>query len=162
MKNDALYQIPLMSIDGVKTTLKPYQGKVLLIVNLASRCGFTKQYADLQILYQEYHEKGLEVLGFPCNQFLHQEPGDNQEIKEFATSCFQVTFPLFAKIHVKGKEQSPLYAYLHKNLQKRPLKFIPWNFTKILVDARGNVLAQYAPVSAMKKIRQAIDLLLPS
>lgn len=165
MKNknsEELYDIPLTTIDGEKTTLKPYQGKVLLIVNVASRCGFTPQYKELETLYRDYQEKGFAVLGFPCDQFLHQEPGSNDEIKTFAESCFNVTFPLFEKIEVKGKGRAPLYTYLAKHIEKRPFKFIPWNFTKILVDQNGRVLRRYLPVTPFKKIRKAVESLLPS
>lgn len=155
-----LYDIPITTITGKPTTLKPYQGKVLLIVNVASRCGFTPQYKELEMLYRDYQHQGLVVLGFPCDQFLHQEPGSNEEIKEFAESCFHITFPMFAKINVKGPERAPLYDYLKQHLQKRPLKFIPWNFTKILVDQQGQVLKQYAPIKSFTTIRKAVDQLL--
>ena len=128
-EHNELYDIPLTTIDGKTTSLSPYHGQVMLIVNVASRCGFTPQYAELEALHQDYQHRGLVVLGFPCNQFLHQEPDTNEAIKTFAESCFRVTFPLFAKIDVKGAKQSPLYAWLRKHLKKRPLKFIPWNFT---------------------------------
>lgn len=155
-----LYDIPIQTIDGESTTLKPYQGQVLLLVNVASHCGFTPQYAELESLYRDYHARGLSVLGFPCNQFFHQEPSPNKEIKAFAESCFQVTFPLFAKLDVKGRKQSPLYAYLGKNIEKRPLKFIPWNFTKVLVDKNGCVLRRYLPTTSFKTIRKAVEDLL--
>ena len=157
----ALYDIPLQTMEGETTTLKPYQGQVMLIVNVASRCGFTPQYAELETLYRDYNERGFIVLGFPCDQFMHQEPGTDAEIKAFAESCFRVTFPLFAKTKVKGPEKAPLYAYLAKHLEKRPLKFIPWNFSKILVDTQGHVLRQYLPIASFKTIRQAIEGLLP-
>ena len=159
---DALYDIPLKTINGETITLKPYQGKVMLIVNVASRCGFTPQYAELETLYRDYQERGLIILGFPCDQFMNQEPGSNDEIKAFADSCFRVTFPLFAKIDVKGPNQAPLYTYLRKHIEKRPLKFIPWNFTKILVDAHGHVIRRYLPITSFKTIRKAIEPLLPA
>jgi glutathione peroxidase len=161
--NDAisLYDIPLVAIDGKPTTLAPYKGKVLLIVNVASRCGFTPQYAELEKLYQEYQHRGFSVLGFPCNQFLHQEPGSNQDIQQFAESCFRVTFPLFAKLDVKGANQSPLYAYLKKHIEKRPFKFIPWNFTKILVTPDGRILRRYLPTTSFHKIRTDMEPLFP-
>lgn len=157
-----LYTIPLTTTDGAATSLRAYRGKVLLIVNVASRCGFTSQYAELESLFREYQARGLVVLGFPCNQFLHQEPGKNEEIKAFVDSCFHITFPLFAKIDVKGVHQSPLYRYLAKHIQKKPLKFIPWNFTKILVDAQGRVLCRYLPITSFKIIRKSIEALLPA
>lgn len=156
-----LYDIPVVTIDGETTTLKPYQGKAMLIVNVASRCGFTPQYTELETLYRDYQNRGLVVLGFPSDQFRHQEPGTNEEIKAFAESCFRVTFPLFAKINVQGAEQAPLYTYLAQHIQKRPLKFIPWNFTKILVDPDGQVLRRFLPITSFKTIRKAIEPILP-
>ena len=157
----ALYDIPLKTINGDAITLRPYHGKVMLIVNVASRCGFTPQYKELEQLYRDYQSRGFVVLGFPCDQFMHQEPGDNEEIKAFAESCFRVTFPLFAKLNVNGVERAPLYTYLAKHIEKRPLKFIPWNFTKILVDQHGRVLRRYLPITSFKTIRKAIEALLP-
>lgn len=160
-KTKAFYQIPLQTIQGKETTLKPYQGQVLLIVNVASRCGFTRQYHALQKLYDDYHAKGVTVLGFPCDQFFHQEPGSDAEIHAFATSCFRVTFPMFAKLNVKNPNQSSLYAYLAKQVEKKPwLFFVPWNFTKVLVDHKGRVLKRYLPTTSMKKIRGDLDRLL--
>ncbi|KTD24370.1 glutathione peroxidase [Legionella lansingensis] len=157
---NSIYDVPVTKMDGSQANLKPYRGKVMLIVNVASRCGFTPQYKELETMYQDYKDEGFSVLGFPCNQFLHQEPGTPQEIQEFAESCFRVTFPLFAKIDVKGANQAPLYNYILKNIKRRPLKFIPWNFTKILVDAQGNVLKQYLPIASFKKIRKDVEKLL--
>jgi len=162
IEQKALYDIPLLAITGETTSLKPYQGQVMLIVNVASRCGFTGQYAELEALHQEYQHRGLVVLGFPCDQFFHQEPGSNEEIKLFAESCYRVSFPLFAKLKVKGAQQSPLYAYLAKHIEKKPLKFIPWNFTKVLVDSNGRVLRRYLPTTSFKTIRKAVEGLLPS
>src|SRR5271168_5232676 len=118
---NTIYDIPIKTINHQDTTLKSYEGQVMLIVNVASRCGFTPQYTDLQKLYEEYHSRGFTLLGFPCDQFLHQEPGNEKEIKAFAESCFRVTFPLFSKITVNGKERHPLYAYIAKHIQKKPL-----------------------------------------
>ncbi|WED41857.1 glutathione peroxidase [Legionella cardiaca] len=157
----SIYEVPVKKMDGSQSNLQAYKGQALLIVNVASRCGFTPQYTDLEALYQDYHAKGFSILGFPCNQFLHQEPGSHEEIKEFAESCYRITFPLFAKIDVKGTNQAPLYQYIRSNIQKRPLKFIPWNFTKIVVDPQGKVLKQYLPTTSFKKIRKEIELLLP-
>ncbi|WP_133128590.1 glutathione peroxidase [Legionella nagasakiensis] len=155
-----LYDIPVTTINGEPTTLKPYKGQVMLIVNVASRCGFTKQYAELESLYQDYRQRGVVVLGFPCNQFREQEPGGNEEIKAFAESCFRVTFPLFGKCDVKGPSQAPLYAYLASHIEKKPWIFIPWNFTKILVDQNGRVLRRYPPTTSFKTIHNALDELL--
>ncbi|MDP3706076.1 MAG: glutathione peroxidase [Legionellaceae bacterium] len=154
-----LYDIPVQDSNGNNVTLKPYHGKVMLIVNVASRCGFTPQYKELQALYDEYKDRGFTVLGFPCDQFSHQEPGNEAEIKEFATSCFRVTFPLFAKLNVKKPDQAALYTYLSKHIEKKPWIFIPWNFTKILVDAEGRVLRRYLPITSFKTIRKTLDLL---
>lgn len=160
LPDSSLYDVPVECMNGEKITLKTHQGQVLLIVNVASRCGFTSQYAELELLYQDYVKQGFSILGFPCNQFLTQEPGSNEEIKAFAESCYKVSFPLFAKIDVKGEHQAPIYNYLLKYMKKRPLKYIPWNFTKILVDQNGNVLKQYLPITSFKKIRKDIQCLL--
>lgn len=156
----ALYTIPLKKIDGTPTTLAPYQGQVLLIVNVASRCGFTPQYKALETLYRGYKDKGVQVLGFPCNQFLKQEPGNAKAIQDFTQSCFNLTFPLFEKIDVKGSHQSPLYAYLKAHLHKKPLFFVPWNFTKILISPNGEVLEQFLPTTSMRHIQKKIEQLI--
>ncbi|MDX2345527.1 MAG: redoxin domain-containing protein [Legionella sp.] len=155
-----LYQIPLKTLGGKQATLAPYAGDILLIVNVASRCGFTKQYKALEALYQEHKAHGVQVLGFPCNQFLNQEPGDKQQIQAFTDSCFRITFPLFEKINVKGKNQSPLYTYLAQHIQKKPLVFVPWNFTKILVSREGDILRQFLPTTSPQKISKHIQQLL--
>ncbi|WP_133130692.1 glutathione peroxidase [Legionella yabuuchiae] len=157
--SDELFNIPVTTIEGELTTLTPYKGQIILIVNVASRCGFTKQYTELEQLYQDYKDQGFTVLGFPCNQFLKQEPGGEAEIKEFVERCFMVTFPLFAKCHVRGPKQSRLYAYLAKHIEKKRWPLIPWNFTKILVDQEGRVLKRFPPTTAMTKIRQEIERL---
>ncbi len=156
-----LYSIPLKTLSGKETTLAPYQGDVLLIVNVASRCGFTSQYKALETLHRNYQAKGLRVLGFPCNQFLKQEPYDAETIKQFTSSCFNVTFPLFEKAYVKGPHQSPLYAYLEQNLENKPWIFVPWNFTKILVTPDGRVLRQFLPTTNLTRIERAATSLLP-
>ena len=156
----SLYDIPLKTITGKTTTLAPYRGDVLLIVNVASHCGFTPQYKALETLYQTYKKQGFQVLGFPCNQFLKQEPEGNPQIQQFATTCYKTSFPLFEKIDVKGPNQSALYAYLAKHIQKKPLFFIPWNFSKILVSQKGEVLRQFLPTTNMKKISTHISQLL--
>jgi len=157
---DELYSIPIKTLDGETTTLAPYRGEILLIVNVASRCGFTSQYKALEALHRKYHNKGVRVLGFPCNQFLNQEPGDANSIKAFTSSCFNITFPLFEKIDVKGSKQSPLYAYCAKHIEKKPWVFVPWNFTKILIGPDGRVLQQFLPTKTISTVQQTIDKVL--
>ncbi len=137
-----LYAIPVKEIDGKETTLKPYSGKVLLIVNVASQCGYTRQYEGLEALWRKYQDKGLVVLGFPANDFGEQEPGTNAEIKKFCTSRFAVTFPMFEKIHVKGSEQHPLFHELTGPGSPVPGE-IKWNFGKFLVGKDGRILARF-------------------
>lgn len=141
-----LYEIPVRTIDGVDTTLKPYHGKPLLIVNVASRCGYTPQYKGLEALYRKYKDQGLVVLGFPCNQFGSQEPGDENQIRQFCEENYSVTFPLFAKIDVNGINTHPLYRYL-KSAKKGMFgrETIWWNFTKFLIAPNGEVLQRYGP-----------------
>ncbi len=152
-----IYAIKSTDIDGTLQTMNRYHGKTLLIVNVASRCGFTSQYEGLQTLYDTYREKGFEVLGFPCNQFGHQEPGDEAEIKGFCSLTYNVTFPLFAKVEVNGNNAHPLYRYL-KSAKKGLLgtEAIKWNFTKFLVGPDGSVLKRYAPTDTPARI--AADL----
>jgi glutathione peroxidase len=140
-----LYDIPLPTIDGGTTTLRRFRGKYLLIVNVASRCGFTPQYEGLEALYRR-HRKDLVVLGFPCNQFGGQEPGSESEIRTFCSEHYDVTFPLFAKINVNGPNEHPLYGHL-KSAKRGFLgrKSIAWNFTKFLVGRNGEVLRRYGP-----------------
>ena len=144
--DDSIYNIPLKDIDGTATTLKPFQGKVLLIVNVASKCGFTPQYAALEALYKKYKDRGLVVLGFPCNQFLGQEPGTNAGIKQFCTLTYNVTFPMFEKIEVNGANRHPLYVFLAgKDSPQSGL--IKWNFTKFLISRDGKILDRFAPMT---------------
>jgi glutathione peroxidase len=134
------------NIDGEPVSLSTYQGKVLLIVNTASKCGLTPQYKDLQNLYEEYQEQGLEILGFPANNFMAQEPGKNAKIKQFCKDKYQVTFPMFSKISVKGHEIHPLYAYLTRKEQNGVLDApVAWNFQKFLIDRQGKVIKSFAP-----------------
>ncbi len=143
-KSGNIYDLKLTSIDGQPIELSKYKGKVLLIVNVASECGMTPQYEGLQALHEKYKEKGLAVLGMPCNQFGAQEPGSNQEIKAFCTSSYKVTFDMFSKIEVKGKEASPLYKQL-TILDTKPQGAGPvgWNFEKFLVSRKGDVIARF-------------------
>jgi glutathione peroxidase len=139
---DALYDIPLKDIDGKDANLKPYAGKVLLIVNVASRCGFTPQYAGLEALYQKYGPQGLVVCGFPCNQFGAQEPGTDAEIKQFCTAKYDVTFPMFDKLEVNGNNRHPLYQLLAGSTSPFPGD-IRWNFTKFLIGRDGKIAARF-------------------
>jgi glutathione peroxidase len=139
-----LYDIPLKDINEEPATLAPYKGKVLLVVNVASQCGFTPQYKALEAVYRARHDAGLVVLGFPCNQFGHQEPGSNAEIKAFCTANFQVSFPLFDKLDVNGEHRHPLYAALAGPASPFPGD-IRWNFTKFLVGRDGRIVARFGP-----------------
>jgi glutathione peroxidase len=140
-----LYNFKVDSIDNKPVTLSDYQGKVLLMVNVASQCGFTPQYTGLESLYEKYRDKGLVVMGFPANNFGAQEPGSNEEIKTFCSRKYSVNFPMFSKMSVKGSDESPLYQYLTKTANPKTVGDIKWNFTKFLVDKSGNVIARFEP-----------------
>jgi glutathione peroxidase len=140
--NTSLYDIPLKDIDGKDTSLKAYQGKVLLVVNVASKCGFTPQYESLEAIQKKYEAKGFTVVGFPCNDFGAQEPGTADEIKRFCSSKYSVTFPLFEKLHVKGPEQHPLYAALTGKQSPFPGD-IKWNFGKFVIGKDGKILKRF-------------------
>lgn len=156
-----IYDFSVKTIDGQTETLDNYRGQVLLIVNVASRCGFTPQYEGLEQLYRRYRDSGFVVLGFPCDQFGHQEPGDEAEIKSFCTLNYGVSFPLFAKINVNGSDAHPLYQYL-KVAQKGVLgsESIKWNFTKFLVARDGSVVKRFAPSDTVEIIERDLPLLL--
>ena len=141
--NNNISKLSVKDIDGKIVNLSDYQGKVLLIVNVASYCGYTKQYSGLEEIYKKYKDKGFEILAFPCNQFGQQEPGTNEEIKSFCSSKFDVTFKLFDKVDVNGKDQSPLYSILTNN-ETTGKADIKWNFEKFLIDKNGNVVSRYA------------------
>lgn len=143
--------------DGNTKNLADYSGRVLLIVNTASECGFTPQYKGLQELYAKYHDKGLEVLGFPCDQFGHQEPGSDEQIKSFCALNYGVTFPLFSKIEVNGDNADPLYKFLKKEKGGILGDAIKWNFTKFLVDKQGNVVERFAPQTTPEKISSDVE-----
>ena len=138
----SLYDIPLKDIDGKPTSLAAYKGKVLLIVNVASKCGNTPQYAALEAMQKKYESKGFTVLGFPCNDFAGQEPGSAEQIKEFCSSTYSVTFPLFEKLHVKGPEQHPLYAALTGKDSPVPGP-IDWNFAKFVIGRDGKIITRF-------------------
>jgi len=139
---DMIYDLPLKDIDGKATSLKAYKGQVMLIVNVASKCVFTPQYTGLEALYQKYKDKGLTVLGFPCNQFGHQEPGTDEEIKQFCSARYSVTFPLFDKIDVNGQNRNGLYSALAGKESPFPGD-IRWNFTKFLIGRDGRIIARF-------------------
>jgi glutathione peroxidase len=155
------YDFTARDIDGAEQSLAAYRGKPLLVVNVASKCGFTPQYTGLQALYARFHEQGLEVLGFPCDQFGHQEPGDESEIKTFCATRYDVTFPMFAKIEVNGANAHPLYQWLKS--EKAGIlgtEAIKWNFTKFLVDRTGRVVRRYAPNDTPEKIEKDLAAVL--
>ena len=157
----SIYQFEAELLDGKTKQFADYEGKVLLIVNTASKCGFTPQFAGLEKLYEKYKDRGLEVLGFPCNQFGSQEPGSNAEIMQFCELNYGVTFPLMGKVNVNGPEAAPVFEYLKEHarglLKSRAIK---WNFTKFLVNKEGVVVKRYAPRTKPASIAQAIEELL--
>ena len=161
MDLSSIYDIQVLDKAQQKISLNLYRGKVLLIVNVASQCGFTAQYEGLQQLYSQFSAKGFEVLAFPCNQFGGQEPGSDDEIQAFCSTRFNVTFPVFSKIDVNGSNASELFQYL-KQQQSGVLgsKRIKWNFTKFLVDARGSIIARFPPSTAPVKLESIIQGLL--
>lgn len=180
----SVYDFQATTIDGEVRALSDYRGQVLLIVNTASKCGFTPQYAQLEELYQKYREQGFQVLGFPCNQFLEQEPEDNPKIKEFCQLNYQVSFPLFAKLEINGPGAAPLFTFLKEHFpfqgfdQSHPLGVkldeilsaqdgdyargndIKWNFTKFLVDRTGEVVQRFEPTAPLGDIEEAVARLL--
>ena len=179
-----VYDFTVKDIQGHDVSLSQYKDKVLLIVNTASKCGFTPQYDGLEALYQKYKDKGLVILGFPCNQFLEQDPEDNQHIEQLCRLNHGVTFPLFAKIDVRGDQAAPLYQYLTEAapfkgyetdkesgqlIQKVVSEHYPdnaqgngikWNFTKFLIDRSGNVVARFEPIDSLSAVEDAINELL--
>jgi glutathione peroxidase len=153
----AILDIPVSTLDGQVTTLGSYGAKALLIVNVASKCGFTPQYTGLEALHRQYKDKGLLVAGFPCDQFGHQEPGDAAEIRQFCSLNYEVSFPLFAKIEVNGATAHPLYQALKAAVPGiLGTEAIKWNFTKFLVDGQGRVVARYAPTDTPQNIEKDI------
>ncbi len=156
-----LYELSAKLNNGRNKKLSDYKGKVLLIVNTASKCGFTPQYAGLQLLYAKYKERGFEVLGFPCDQFGHQEPGTDDEIKSFCQINYGVSFPLFAKIEVNGEAAHPVFKFLKSEKGGLLGDSIKWNFTKFLVDEKGNVVDRYSPTTPPAAIEHDVEKLLP-
>ena len=154
----SIYDFSATTIDGEQQSLSKYRGHPLLIVNVASKCGFTPQYAGLEALYRKYHERGLEILGFPCDQFGHQEPGDEAAIKDFCSLTYGVSFPMFSKIKVNGADAHPLYRYLKG---ERPgilgLEAIKWNFTKFLIGKDGEPLKRFAPADRPESLESDVE-----
>ena len=178
-----LYDIAITEADGSAATLAPYQGKVLLVVNTATRCGFTPQYEELEAMYEKYRDLGFEILDFPCNQFGGQAPGTAEEIKEFCTGTYNTQFPQFAKIDVNGENAAPLFTWLKEqkgfegfgesDTAKRMAGMmermdpdyaaksdIKWNFTKFLIDRNGNVVARFEPMEPLFKVEQEVKALI--
>lgn len=157
----SVYDFEANLLDGTPQRLDAYRGKALLIVNVASKCGFTPQYEGLEALYRANKDSGFEILGFPCNQFGHQEPGDADAIRDFCSAKYDVTFPLFAKIDVNGADAHPLYKFLkHAAPGVLGSEAIKWNFTKFLVDREGNVVRRYASADTPEKIGKDLAALL--
>jgi glutathione peroxidase len=156
-----LFRIPVVGIEGETATLAPYRGKVLLIVNVASACGFTPQYQGLEVLWRKYRDRGFAVLGFPCNQFGRQEPGSESDILCFTKERYSVSFPLFAKIEVNGAHQHPLYKYLKQSAKGLlGTESIKWNFTKFLSNRDGEIVARFGPATTPSTIEARIEGLL--
>lgn len=158
---ETIYGFECKTINGEAVQMEDYRGKVVLIVNTASKCGFTPQFADLESLYKDYADKGLVILGFPCNQFGKQDPGSNEEIQEFCQLNYGVSFPMFAKIDVNGSDTDPLFKHLKESAPGLlGSKKIKWNFTKFLVNKEGEVVERFAPSTNPKQIRESVDSLL--
>ena len=145
---------------GSDVSLSEFKGKVLLIVNTATRCGFTPQYTGLEALYEKYNEKGFEILDFPCNQFLFQAPGTDEDINEFCSLNYNTKFPRFSKVKVNGKEEEPLFRFLKDSAPENTGKNVKWNFTKFLVDRSGNVVHRFEPTDTPESIEKSIEELL--
>ena len=158
---NTVYDFSCQTPQGKDKSLEDYKGKVLLVVNTASKCGFTPQFAGLEEMYATYKDKGLEILGFPCNQFGKQDPGSNGEIMEFCQLNYGVSFPMFGKVEVNGADADPLFKHLKKSAPGvLGSEGIKWNFTKFLIDASGNVVKRYAPKDTPKAIATDIEKLL--
>ena len=154
------YSFKAVSLKGKEISMDQYKGKVVVIVNTASKCGFTPQYADLEKLYQQYKDKGLVILGFPCNQFGKQEPGTAKDISEGCLINYGVSFPMFSKVDVNGENAHPLFSYLKSALPGLITNRVKWNFTKFVIDAEGNSVKRYAPITSPLKMEQLIVSLL--
>ena len=158
----SVYEFKVKNIKGEEKSLKEYEGKVLLIVNVASKCGYTPQYKELEEIHKEYTGKGLSILGFPCNQFGAQEPGNEEEIQKFCSVNFGVTFDMFSKVEVNGTEENPLYGYLKETCPGiLNTKAIKWNFTKFLINKEGKAVKRFGPNDKPLSIIDHIEKLLP-
>jgi glutathione peroxidase len=156
--SNTIYDLDYIANNGEKVPFKQYEGKVLLIVNTASKCGFTPQYDGLEALYKEHKEQGLEVIGFPCDQFGHQEPGSDSDIAQFCEMRFNLSFPLSKKVEVNGDNAAPIYKFLKSEAPGiLGSKRIKWNFTKFLIGKQGNVLKRYSPTTKPKEIEADIN-----
>lgn len=158
----SIYDFEVLDFKGNPVKLEKYRGKVLLIVNTATKCGFTKQYDGLEKFYLEHKDEGFEILDFPCDQFLHQAPGTNEEIHDFCILRFAIAFPQFSKIKVNGKEENPLYTYLKNNCEVNKGKRIKWNFTKFLISKDGTIASRYEPNQTIDEFKDDIIKLLIS
>ena len=158
----SIYDFEVLDYKGNPVKLEKYRGKVLLIVNTATKCGFTKQYDGLEKFYLEHKDEGFEILDFPCDQFLHQAPGTNEEIHDFCILRFAIAFPQFSKIKVNGKEENPLYTYLKNNCEVNKGKRIKWNFTKFLISKDGTIVSRYEPNQTINEFKDDIIKLLIS
>jgi glutathione peroxidase len=157
----SVHEFTAMTLDGEQQSLAEYKGKAMLIVNVASKCGFTPQYTGLEALYRKYRNQGFVVLGFPCDQFGHQEPGDEHEIRQFCSLNYDVSFPMFAKVEVNGEGTHPLYRFLKEHGHGfLGIDAIKWNFTKFLVDREGEVVRRYAPTDTPEKIEKDLAAVL--
>ncbi len=155
-----IFQFKATSIDSKEISLESYKGQIILVVNTASKCGFTSQYEGFQKIYEKYKDKGFVILAFPCNQFAGQEPGNDSEIKEFCSLKYGVTFPMFSKVEVNGRNAHPLFKYLQKELPGIMGERIKWNFTKFLIDREGNPRKRFAPTTKPKNLCKDIELLI--
>ncbi|HBJ1652101.1 MULTISPECIES: glutathione peroxidase [Clostridium] len=154
------YDFSAKKINGREISMNEFKGKIILVVNTASKCGLTPQFKELEEIYKEYKKKGFEILGFPCNQFAKQDSGNNKEINEFCQLNYGVSFNMFEKIDVNGKNTHPIYQYLKNETKGVLSKEIKWNFTKFLIDVEGNVIKRYAPITSPLKIKDDIEKLL--
>lgn len=154
------YKFTAKTLQGKEISMESFRGKTVMVVNTASNCGFTPQYEGLQKLYEKYSDRGLVILGFPCNQFGNQEPGDEKSIAEGCLINYGVTFPMFSKIDVNGDNAHPIFVYLKKSLRAFPTAKIKWNFTKFIIDGNGNPLRRYAPTTTPAKIDLFLEKLL--